>query len=256
MPRMVGARHPVLLLHGQPGGPRDWDRVVAEIAGRTRTLALTRPGWDGRTPPGDLAANAVAAIDALDSAGIPRAVLVGHSLGGAVAAWTAAEYPDRVAALVLLAPAANTESLVPLDHLLAAPVLGDILGAASLAAAGGALATAPGRRLASTALGVDDSGLGAWSGTLLRPKSWRSFAFEQRALIRDLPRLEQLLARIAVPTTIVAGTADRIVPIGSARRLAGQIQAAKLVALPGAHHLLHHDRAAEVAALIVKAAGA
>jgi pimeloyl-ACP methyl ester carboxylesterase len=252
---MVGARHPVLMLHGQPGGPRDWDRVVSEIAGRATTLAVTRPGWDGRTEPTDLAGNAAAAVDALDAAQISRAVVAGHSLGGSVAAWMAVANPDRVLALVLLAPAANTDSLVPLDHLLATPVVGDVLGAATLAAAGGALATAPGRRLVSTALGVDASELGSWSGTLLRPKSWRSFAFEQRSLLRDLPRLEQRLGEIAVPTTIVAGTADRIVPVGSARRLASQIPGARLVELRGAHHLLHHRRPAEVAELIVDAAG-
>lgn len=166
----------------------------------------------------------------------------------------AAAHPERVSALVLLAPAANTESLVPADRLLAAPILGDLLGAASLAAAGGALATGVGRRLLGAALGVDVSELCSWSAPLLRPSSWRAFAFEQRMLLRELPQLEQRLAAIAVPTTIVAGTADRIVPLQSARRLAVQIPGARLVELPGAHHLLHQQRPAAVAEIIVSAA--
>lgn len=193
-------------------------------------------------------------MQALDRADVRQAVLVGHSLGGAVAAWTAAAYPDRVAALVLLAPAASVASLVPLDHLLAAPVLGDLLSAASLAAGGIGLATAPGRRLVSGILGVEVSGLRSWSGRLLSLRSWRSFAFEQRMLLRELPRLERLLGDIAAPTTIVAGTADRIVPMQSARGLASRIPQAELVELKGAHHLLHHERPAEVANIILAAA--
>lgn len=227
---------------------------MAEIGGGLRTLAISRPGWNGRSAPAGLEANAAAAVEALDRAQIPQAVVVGHSLGGAVAAWTAAAHPERVAALVLLAPAANTDSLVPLDRLLATPVVGDLLSAASLAAAGGALATAAGRRLLGGVLGVNASGLGAWSGTLLNPRSWRSFVFEQRALLRDLPRLEDQLGAISAATTIVAGTADRIVPMESARRLAAQISGARLVELRGAHHLLHQHRAAEVAQIIVAAA--
>jgi pimeloyl-ACP methyl ester carboxylesterase len=227
--------------------------VVAEIRGRARTIAITRPGWDGHSPPARLEANAVAAVDALDRARISQAVVVGHSLGGAVASWMAAACPDRVAGLVLLAPAANIESLIPADRLLAAPVLGDFLAAASLAAAGGALATGAGRRLLSAALGVDVSGLGSWSSTLLRPRSWRSFAFEQRMLLRELPQLEQRLGAIVAPTTIVAGTADRVVPLMSTRRLAGQIPGARLVELKGAHHLLHQQRPEAVAEIILSA---
>jgi pimeloyl-ACP methyl ester carboxylesterase len=230
--------------------------VVAAIDDRARTLAISRPGWDGHTEPAGFPANAAAAVDALDRADVAQAVVVGHSLGAAVAAWTASAYPDRVSALVLLAPAANADSLVPLDRLLAVPIIGDILGAASLAAAGGTLATAPGRRLVSGTLGVDASELGRWSGRLLRPGFWRSFAFEQRMLLRELPQLEERLGQIASPTTIVAGTADRIVPVRSARRLADQIPKARLVELPGAHHLVHHERAAEVAELLVSAARA
>lgn len=230
--------------------------MVAAIGGQVRAIAVRRPGWDGHTAPAGLQANADAAAGALDRAQVSQAVVVGHSLGGAVASWMAAAHPDRVAALVLLAPAANTESLVAADRLLAAPVLGDLLGAASLAAAGGALATGAGRRLLGAALGVDVSGLGSWSATLLRPRSWRSFAFEQRMLVRELPQLERRLGAIVAPTTIVTGTADRIVPVKSARRLAGQIPGAKLVELKGASHLLHQQRPDAVAQIILSATSA
>ncbi|MFL5821986.1 MAG: alpha/beta fold hydrolase [Solirubrobacteraceae bacterium] len=252
---MPGASHPILLLHGQPGTPRDWDAVVAEIGPRADTLAIRRPGWGPDSSPTGLEGNARAAIRALDHAGLKQAVVVGHSLGGAVAAWVAATHPDRVAALILLAPAANQQSLTALDRLLAAPVLGDLLSGASLAAAGGVLAARPVRQALAARLGVAPEYLRAWSGRLASPRAWRSFAAEQRMLVRELPVLETRLAEIGVPTTIVAGTADRIVPIASARSLASQIPHAELVELQGGHHVFHQQRPAEVAEIILDAAG-
>jgi len=244
----------VLLLHGQPGSARDWDAVVAALGDRARPVVITRPGWDGITPPTDLEGNAQAAIRALDLARVQRALVVGHSLGGALAAWLAATRPERVAGLVLVSPSANRDALVPVDHLLAGPVIGEALSAASLALAGSALALSGVRRLLGHELGVKPSYLRSSGPMLTRPRTWRSFVSEQRMLIRELPALEARLGDIRVPTTVVAGTADRIVPIRSARRLIEQIPGARLLALPGAHHLVHQQRPDELARIILTAA--
>jgi len=92
-----------LLLHGQPGGAADWDGVRSALDGRATALAIDRPGWDGETRAQDLAGNARAALAALDAHGIERAVVVGHSLGAAIAAWLAVHHGERVSALVLAA---------------------------------------------------------------------------------------------------------------------------------------------------------
>ena len=180
---------------------------------------------------------------------------MGHSLGGAVAAWLAARTPQRVAALVLAAPAADTRSLTGLDHLLAAPVIGDVLSAAVLGAAGGAAAIRPVRPFLGARLRLDPDYLRSSAGMLLNPRAWRSFVADQRMLIRELPELERRLGEIVAPTTVVAGTADRIVPLASAREAAQRIRGATLIELQGAHHLLHQQRPAELAEVIVAAAG-
>lgn len=248
---MSGAADPVLLLHGQPGGARDWDRTVAAISGRVHTLAIDRPGWDGRSRPQGLEGNTAAALAALDQAGAERATIVGHSLGGAVAAWLAATRPERAWRLVLLAPAANTSALVGIDYVLAAPVVGELASAAWMAAAGAALATRPLRRLISSELRIDDGLLDGASRRLLMPGTWGSFVAEQRTLIRELPRLEGMLGRISAPTTIVVGTADRLVPPASARRLARQIPDSQLVEIPRASHLLPQQHPRRMAEIIV-----
>jgi 3-oxoadipate enol-lactonase len=243
----------VLLLHGQPGNAHDWDPVQAEVGDRARMIAIDRPGWNGHGSPRNLAGNAEAAVAALDAAGVERATVVGHSLGGAVAAWLAAEHPERVAALVLAAPSANRASLNRLDQLLAAPVLGPLLGASTLGGVGLALATQPLRRRIGAQLGLEDTYLRRYARMLLTPVTWTSFALEQRMLLRDLPALEPRLEAISAPTTVVVGTADRIVSPTSAGQLAQRIPGAKLVQLEGAAHLLLQERPRELAEIILAA---
>lgn len=245
---------PVLLLHGQPGGAGDWDRVRAALGPRARSLAIDRPGWDGRTGPSDLRGNAEAALAALDRAGAARATVVGHSFGGAVVAWLAAFHPERVRAMVLIAPAANRASLYRLDYWLAAPLAGYVASVATLAGVGVALAAGPVRRRVAEELALDDRYLQGAARVLLAPRAWRAYAAEQRVLVHDLPALEERLPEIEAPTTIVAGTADRVVPAAAARRLANQIPAAELVLLERAGHLLPQQEPQRLADLIAAAA--
>ncbi|MGA2013829.1 MAG: alpha/beta hydrolase [Solirubrobacteraceae bacterium] len=250
---MSAGAEAVLLIHGQPGGAADWDGVTARLAQRAPTIAIDRPGWDGRSRPLDIAGNARAALGALDAHGVERAIVAGHSLGGAIAAWTAALYPDRAEGLVLIAPAANLASLYPVDYWLARSVAGELASIATLGAVGVALSAAPARRRIARATGIDPGYLAAARRILLAPSAWRAYATEQRALIRDLPALEAQLGAILAPTTIVSGSDDRIVPARAPRRLAEQIPGARLVVIPGAGHLLPQRHPGPVAEAIASA---
>jgi pimeloyl-ACP methyl ester carboxylesterase len=244
---------PVLLLHGQPGRAQDWDAVRSAIGGRAHSIAINRPGWDGETRPVDLAANAEAALAALNAAGLERVTVVGHSLGGAVAAWLASEHPERVHALVLAAPSANRASLNRLDQVLATPILGSALTTSGFTGMGLALRLASVRRGLRRRFGLPDAYLRGYARAMLDPLTWHSFVVEQRMLVRDLPSLEGRLGAISAPTTIVTGTADRIVSPSSVRRLAAEIPGANVIELPGASHLLLQERPDELADLIVQA---
>ena len=137
---------PVLLLHGQPGAAAEWERVRASIGDGRLTLAFDRPGWDRRSAVRDLAGNASAARAVLDQAGADRATVVGHSLGAAIAAWLAWSSPERVGGLVLIAPAANVDSLSAGDYLMAAPVIGWLASIGAMAGGGLLLGAGPVRR--------------------------------------------------------------------------------------------------------------
>lgn len=245
----------MLLLHGQPGSGRDWDGLIAALPPETPAIAIDRPGWDGRSSGTDLAGNGAAALAALDAAGIERAIVVGHSLGGGIAAWLAARAPERVRALVLAAPAANSESIIPLDRLFAAPVAGYAASVAALAVAGVVLRFDAVRWVVGGGLGLERGYLRGLARTIGGPSAWQAFASEQHSLVHDLKLLDGELSRIKAPTVIVAGTADRIVPVRAARTLAEQIPGAELVLLPGAGHLLPQRHGARLAEVVVEVGG-
>jgi pimeloyl-ACP methyl ester carboxylesterase len=99
-----GSGYPVLILHGAPGG---YDQVLSfgdGDASEIEVIAPSRPGYlrtplaDDRSP----SAQAALFVALLDELGIERAVVVGLSSGGPAALHLAAEYPDRVAGLLLL----------------------------------------------------------------------------------------------------------------------------------------------------------
>jgi len=96
--RWPGAGTPVVLLHGLSSQRRFWNLVVPSLAGLP-VLALDQRGHGGSDQPEDgYDVDSVAAdlAPALDAIGWSRAVLVGHSWGGAVAARFAANHPERV----------------------------------------------------------------------------------------------------------------------------------------------------------------
>jgi pimeloyl-ACP methyl ester carboxylesterase len=145
-------------------------------------------------------------------------------------------------------------SLYPLDRWLATPLAGELAGAALLTVAGVTLAAAPLRKRLARGLSLDDRYLDEVGRRLTRPSSWRSFAVEQRALVAELPALEERLEQIAAHTTIIAGSEDRIVPLSSLRTLSEQIPDAELVLLPRAGHLLPLREAGALAAIVRAAA--
>jgi pimeloyl-ACP methyl ester carboxylesterase len=102
--RWAGTGAPVLLLHGLASQRRFWNLVARDLAGRP-VCALDQRGHGDSDKPDegyDLTTVASDAAIALDALGWSRAVVVGHSWGGAVAATLAAEHPERVLATVLV----------------------------------------------------------------------------------------------------------------------------------------------------------
>jgi pimeloyl-ACP methyl ester carboxylesterase len=95
----------LVLLHGLLDSSEGWTELCGAVGGRR--IAFDLPGFGHSDPPrrGSLGDYARDIVDGLDALGIGRFTLVGHSLGGAVAAALAELMSERIDALVLLAPA-------------------------------------------------------------------------------------------------------------------------------------------------------
>lgn len=102
---------PVVFVHGTPGSWEDWKLVVTrpELQSRFNLVAVDRTGW-GREPMTSTDTRNLSqqsrllavVLDAVRQGG--KVILVGHSFGGPVVVRMALDYPDKVAAIILLAP--------------------------------------------------------------------------------------------------------------------------------------------------------
>src|SRR5438094_9263123 len=125
----------LVLVHGLGGSHVNWLAVAPVLARRARVLAVDLAGF-GRTPLGersaDVHANRILLDRFLEAVAAGPVVLVGNSMGGLVAMMEAALAPERVAGLVLVAPAqprsaeARMDGRVAALFLYALPVLGEL----------------------------------------------------------------------------------------------------------------------------------
>jgi len=256
----AGAREqaPIVLIHGAGCNLEDMRLALGErLAARRRVIMVDRAGmgWSERAARRGSSPSYQAAIlrDVLDRLGIERAIVVGHSWGGTLAVTFALDHPQRVAGLVLLAPPLFPlmRSMTWLYTIFATPVAGWLYARTlalplSLPFIGMALSSAflpqlPPRGYIKRTAAV----------LLLRPATFLANARDVADLRTNLAPQVARYATLAVPTVIMAGTRDMVVaPRRHAFAFAEALPAAKLVALPGIGHMLHHVAADRVIAEI------
>ena len=110
---LIGSGPDLVMVPGTFADRRTWSRVIGRLSGRFRCLLLDPRGTHETPDPGtpfradDLA---VDVLSAMDSAGVGRANVVGHSLGAAVAVIMAARHPDRVRKVVACSPTTGPDA--------------------------------------------------------------------------------------------------------------------------------------------------
>jgi pimeloyl-ACP methyl ester carboxylesterase len=244
----VGDTPPIVLIHGAGVNLEDMRLALGErLAAGRRIILIDRPGlgWSKRRGRDASAPKVQAAIlrELLDELGIGRAVVVGHSWGGALAASFALDYPDRTAALILLA-----SPLYPHAHpttsmyaFFAMPILGWVYARTlalplgflfvGLALGSAFLPQLPPRDYLKRSAGL----------LLLRPSTFLANARDMADLKRHLEPQPSRYSGLAMPVLVMSGTADFVVaPRLHAMAFAAAVPHAKLVMLPGIGHMLHH----------------
>jgi 3-oxoadipate enol-lactonase len=249
-----GSPSHVVLLHGQPGTGSDWDRVIERLPAGVSYQAPDRPGYRSSPHPAtDLVANARLLLAELDSTGVGRTVLVGHSYGGGVALAMAALAPERFCGLVLIA-SVGPGCLGALDRLLAAPVAGPVCAVTALSVMPWLARTGlagvrrrPGRRQHSHDRSYDRSddrshdrlGWESWAGVGHEHGAvWRTFLAEQRELVHHPDALDTAIRAVRSPSLIIADPADRTVPVNTAFALHEQLPGSRIQLVGhGGHNL-------------------
>ncbi len=213
-----GAGPPVVLLHGLSGQIGHFAHsLVARLAPDFRVLAIDRPGCGYSSPaPGGIREQAAIIAGAIRALGLGKPLVVGHSLGGAVALALALDHPDCVGGLALIAPATHPMAQAPLlfrSLVIRSRLLRSLY--AWTAAAPAALVARPLFFRAAFAPEPAPADFGSAGGGLLalRPRNLYVTSTELTGSLNDDPEIATLPQRylmLTIPVGVLYGRDDRI----------------------------------------------
>jgi pimeloyl-ACP methyl ester carboxylesterase len=211
----------LVLLHAAGSNAGMWRRQLVGLAGRHSVMALDLPGHgrsSGIDGPASIEASADVVLRVLEAVTRRPCVLVGRSMGGAVALLVAARAPERLRGLILACTAACF-------------ALPDEMIATARAVASGRLPQQFGTETFSPSTGMD----------VMREAWMEQVKTDPRVRLTDLLACKAfdgrpLLPRIAVPTLVVAGADDTLTPVACAEELVGGITGARLEVIAQAGH--------------------
>ncbi len=244
----AGEGPPLVLLHGDGHSARSWLWVIPALARRHKVYAPFLPGFGTSADPVDCTPKFLAGFlrEFLDALGIGQATLVGNSTGGLVALHLALSDPQRVATLVLVDSAGLGREVNPALAMLTLPGVGEAavnltrtpLGAAQRVWLYVATQFWRSERVPKEWL-VEHFGVPGVPGFLeatVRVKQVMLSPLGQVDVVLDeLPRL-------TMPTLVLWGANDLVVPVHHGRAAAARLPHARLEVIPDCGHLPQLER--------------
>ena len=266
---------PVVLLHGASDNLGEMRLALGDrLAANYRVILVDRPGhgWSDR-PGGSADASparqAKLIHEALTRIGVTRAIVVAHSWAGVLATAYALDYPQSVAGLVLLAPVTHPSPLsiawynnivrallIESARYATAPYIGPLF-VRTLAFPFGKMLIGPSVQSAfAPQEPPPDYFAQTGAELILRPSEFTAFGEDLAQLKGFVTAQAPRYGAIAVPTVIITGDLDDVVPPDiHAKALAAAVPGAELVVLPGVGHMVQFaapDRVADAIAGIEK----
>jgi pimeloyl-ACP methyl ester carboxylesterase len=239
----AGEGRPLVFLHGA-GGLTEDNPFLPALARRWHVFAPLLPGYgdsEGAEDLRDMLAVTLHSFDVLDALGVDRPILVGHSMGGMIAAEMAAVAPREVERLGLIAPAGLWLDAHPvpdlfskLPHELPALLFHDPAFGARVMTAGGDLDDPK----FLEAFIIRNTRQLAMAGKLLFPIPDRG--------------LDERLYRIRAKTVLIWGDSDRVVPPAHGDAFGRKIADAELIRIPAAGHMVIVEQPEAVVAALTR----
>lgn len=231
----TSAEAPVLVcVHGAGGGHLNWPAEIRRLSGAS-VYVLDLPGHGRSTGEGRRTIDQYMAVlvSFLDALGLSDVVIMGHSMGGAVALEMALAHPDRVRGLVLV----GTGARLRVAPVVLQGILEDFEGAVGL--------------------------IGEWAYGPDAPADLRHLG--QRLMAATSPEVMygdflacdafdvmDRLGEVRIPTLVITGTADRLTPVKYGSFLAQHIPGAQLVLVENAGHMVMLERPQEVGETVAR----
>lgn len=230
---------PLVLIHGSGGSRLHWPPQLRRLP-NYRVFGLDLPGHGDSPGEGEttIAGYVGQVVDWLDEQGIERAVLAGHSMGGAIAMTAALAKPDRVAGLILVGTGGRLR------------VNGEILQAAA----------DPTRFEETVEVVITWAFSDQTPEKIVALAKMRMLETRPEIIHGDFVACNQFdicdnLPEIRIPTLILCGEQDRLTPLKYARHLDEEIPESTLVLIEGAGHMVMLEQPLEVAGAVEKYLG-
>ena len=257
-PKDAPPQRTIVLLHGASANLRDIVTPFRKLSARYRVIAIDRPGhgWSSRNfgrADAQLKRQAEIVVATLHAVGIERAMMLGHSFGGALAMTLALDQPQHVAALILVSPVTHPwpGGVGRVNDFAVMPVIGPILTHCLIAPVG--------ERILEPALALVFSpatppvGFAEATGLklVLRPADFRANAEDLEDLLPQIEAQAPRYTRLKLPVLVLTGDTDQIVkPTLHAEAVAREVPGARLVRIAGAGHVPLQSKAGEALAAI------
>jgi pimeloyl-ACP methyl ester carboxylesterase len=247
--RRAGSGPVILLIHGITGTSQTWDDVIPQLARTHTVIAPDLLGHgDSAKPRGDYSLGAFASgiRDILIALDIETATVVGHSLGGGVAMQFSYQFPERIERLVLVSSGGLGEEvsiLLRSASLPGAEYVLPLLCAAPLRDAGASAA----RLLAKVGLrpGLDLEEMARGFASLGDIETRQAFVHPVRGIIdirgQRVSARDRLYLAEAVPTLLIWGQRERMIPCFHGRAAHERMPGSRLVVYEPAGHFPHRD---------------
>ncbi len=239
---------PIVLLHGTSASLHTWQGWTEALRGQRRVIRFDLPGFalTGPQPQDDYSIDAYArfVVAMLDHLGVQKVVLGGNSLGGQIAWATATLYPDRVERLILVDAAGYpfVPKSIPLGFKIArmpmlAPLMQHTLPRSMVESSVRSVYGDPSK--------VTPSLVDLYYDMTLRTGNRRALGVR---LAQPLAMNAESIATLKLPTLIIWGGQDHLIPPDNAQRFAKDISGSQLVMFDALGHVpQEEDPAATVA---------